>query len=338
MNLLVADIGGTNARFGFQKNINAQISNINHFKCKDFNKIEDAITFYIKRNKLNVDNIVLAVAGPCENNLVKLTNNNWNFYKSKLSKKFNVKSFLAINDFAAQGFGFIKFFKTKNISCSKQFLDDFDLKLVKEGNSLENTNLLIVGPGTGLGVCTLTSLNSLVFPIEGEGGNTNFSPQNKLEIELLKFLLKDKEYISFEDVVSGRGLKNIYKFLKFNNKQTIKNSILPDQIGALALKNDIVAIESVKFMFSILGTMISNIILINRCQKGVIISGGMIKKLYTFLYQSDFLKNFSNKGYYKNYVEKVPIFFSDDDNVALKGAAECFKNKYFTKHRTIYNI
>ena len=89
-------------------------------------------------------------------------------------------------------------------------------------------------------VCTLTSLNSIVFPIEGEGGNTNFSPQNKLEIELLKFLLKDKEYISFEDVVSGRGLKNIYKFLKFNNKQTIKNSILPDQIGALALKNDIV--------------------------------------------------------------------------------------------------
>jgi glucokinase len=99
MNLLVADIGGTNARFGFKKNMRSEIKFINHLKCIDYNNIDDALSFYINKNKLKIDNMVLSVAGPCASNTIKLTNNNWVFEKNQLSKKFSVKSFLAINDF-----------------------------------------------------------------------------------------------------------------------------------------------------------------------------------------------------------------------------------------------
>ena len=197
--------------------------------------------------------------------------------------------------------------------------------------------MLVTGPGTGLGVCTLTSFNENIFPITGEGGNASFSPQNKIEIELLEFLLKEQSYVSFEDLVSGRGLQNIYKFNHFKNKQSFQN-LDASQIGELALKDNKIAKESVKLMFSILGTSISNNILINGCQKGVIIAGGIINKLDTLLDQSDFFYNLINKGAYKKYVDNVPIFFSPDENNGLKGSAKCFNNKYFTKHRTAYNI
>ena len=337
MNLLVADIGGTNARFGFQKNLNSEINFILHLKCKDFKSIEEALNFYIDKNKLKIDNMVLSVAGPCASNLVKLTNNSWEFNKVKLSKKFRVKSLLTINDFVAQGFGFTDFFKSNKTNYSKKFLDIFNLRLIKSGIPVKNTNLLISGPGTGLGVCTLTKFNNHVFPIEGEGGNANFSPQNKIEIGLLEFLLKENNYVSFEDVVSGRGLQNIYKFKSFKNKQNIQN-LDASKIGQLALKNDFIAKESVKLMFSILGTAISNYILINGCQMGVIITGGIINKLHTLLDQSDFFHNLKNKGNYENYLNNVPIFYCRDENNALKGAAKSFNNKYFAKFRTIYNI
>ncbi len=337
MNLLVADIGGTNARFGFQKNMKSEIEFINHLKCKDYINIDDALNFYIKSNKLKIDNMVLAVAGPCENQRIKFTNNNWEFDQIELSKKFKVKSFLAINDFVAQGLSFADFFNSQNISFSKVFLDKFNLKLIKKGVPLKNSNLLVTGPGTGLGVCTLTSFNENIFPITGEGGNASFSPQNKIEIELLEFLLKEQSYVSFEDLVSGRGLQNIYKFNHFKNKQSFQN-LDASQIGELALKDNKIAKESVKLMFSILGTSISNNILINGCQKGVIIAGGIINKLDTLLHQSDFFYNLINKGAYKKYVDNVPIFFSHDENNGLKGSAKCFNNKYFTKYGTIYNI
>ncbi len=337
MNLLVADIGGTNARFGFIKNVNSELKFINHFKCKDFNNIDDALNLYISNNKLNIENMVLSVAGPCTNDIVKLTNNKWEFNKTELLKKFNLKSFLAVNDFVAQGLSFTEFFNSKETSYSKKNLDKFNLKIIKKGKSIQNSNLLVTGPGTGLGVCTLTSVDNSVFPIEGEGGNVNFPPQNKTEIELLEFLLKEKSYVSIEDLVSGRGLQNIYKFKNVKNKLNFKN-LDPSEIGKLALKNDKIAKESVQLMFAILGTSISNNILINGCQKGVIIAGGIINKLDSLLCESNFFYNLTNKGKYKNYIDNVPIFFSKDENSGLKGSVECFNNKNFTKYRTIYNI
>ena len=337
MNLLVADIGGTNARFGFQKKLSSNLEFINYLNCEDYKTIDDAITYYIQKNELNVENIVLSVAGPCSDNIVKFSNNKWKFDKLKLLRKLNVDSLLAINDFVAQGFGFSNFYKEQNLNTSIKNIEKYQLKLIKKGIPIKDSNLLITGPGTGLGVCTLTKLNNYVYPIEGEGGNVNFSPQDELEIELLKFLLKEKNYVSFEDVISGRGLQNIYKFINYKNKKSFKN-VSPSVIGELALSNEPIAKKTVTIMFSILGTAISSYVLINGCQRGVIITGGIFKKLSKLLDQSNFFFNLINKGNYKNYVDNVPIYLSMDECNGLKGSAICFKNKYFTKSRTVYNI
>ena len=105
MSLLVADIGGTNARFGFQKLKGSEITAVQFLECKDFLKIEDAIKFYIASNNLIIKNLSLSVAGPCSKNIVKLTNNHWQFDKRKILEEFGCTSILAINDFAAQDWG-----------------------------------------------------------------------------------------------------------------------------------------------------------------------------------------------------------------------------------------
>ena len=111
MKLLVADIGGTNARFGYQKNKESEIEHIEFFNCVDFKNIDLAILHYISKNKLVVDNLSLSIAGPCEDNLIKFTNNHWFFKKNELLKIIGCNSLLAVNDFAAQGLGFTSFFK-----------------------------------------------------------------------------------------------------------------------------------------------------------------------------------------------------------------------------------
>ena len=87
MKLLVADIGGTNARFGYQKNKESEIEHIEFFNCVDFKNIDNAILHYISKNQLVVDNLSLSIAGPCEDNLIKFTNNHWFFKKKRAFKK-----------------------------------------------------------------------------------------------------------------------------------------------------------------------------------------------------------------------------------------------------------
>ena len=224
MSLLVADIGGTNARFGFQKDKDSEITSVQFFECKDFPKIDDAIKLYISSNKLIVKNLSLSVAGPCSNNVVKLTNNHWQFDKREILNQFDCSSILAINDFAAQGLGLSKFFQAEKISFSSAVLKRHKIVLLKKGVPQEKTNILVTGPGTGLGICTLSKIGSDILPIQGEGGNVHFSPANKLEIEILQFLSKKMKYVSTEELLSGRGLENIYRFLlkKYKRKEIKK--------------------------------------------------------------------------------------------------------------------
>ena len=171
MKLLVADIGGTNARFGYQKNKESEIEHIEFLNCIDFSNIGNAMAHYVSKNRLNIENLSLSIAGPCGDNFVKFTNNHWSFDKRDLLNETNCNSLLAINDFAAQGLGFTNLFSSSNF-LDKKILDQHELTLLNHGKSLDGTNVLITGPGTGLGVGTLVfiavSYTHLTLPTNRE--------------------------------------------------------------------------------------------------------------------------------------------------------------------------
>ena len=332
MKLLVADIGGTNARFGYQENNGSEIKHVEFLNCVDFANIGQAIAHYVSKNSLNIENLSLSIAGPCGDNFVKFTNNHWSFDKIDLLNETNCNSLLAINDFAAQGLGFTDMFSSHSSFLDKKILDRHQLVLLHHGKSLDGTNVLITGPGTGLGVGTLVFINNVPLPIQGEGGNVHFSPASNEEIKLLEWLSSKTDYVSTEEVLSGRGLVNIYNYLCFKENHTSEMSTA-DQIGIAAKEGNILARNAARLMIEIFATSIANNILVTGSQKCVIICGGISAKLSDVFKDSKFHERLRHKGKYKNYVSDVPILLSFDDNNGLKGSAEAFYNPFFQKHK-----
>ena len=330
MKLLVADIGGTNARFAYKDDVSNELSNFSYLKCTDFENIFDAIKYYQEENNLHIKNMSIAVASTTKHDAIKFTNNHWNFKQSEVFEYFKLDKLIFINDFVAQSLCFSTFYKDLTIDPSlnnKTALNN-NLDIVRRGIPITKAPLLVIGPGTGLGVCTLLNLDGSSIAIEGEGGHSSFAPNSDIELELLQFLRKKYDHVSNERIVSGSGIEEIFKFiLSRQGKQSSK--MKAPEIGEKALLGELDALNSVKLMFSILGTIVSSVILINGAQGGVILSGGITPKLHKIFKESNFEKNLLNKGRRYNYIKDVPIWLTKDNNNGLKGALNAIDNPHY---------
>ena len=330
MKLLVADIGGTNARFAYKDDVSSELSNFSYLKCTDFENIFDAIKYYQEENNLHIKNMSIAVASTTKHDAIKFTNNHWNFKQSEVFEYFKLDKLIFINDFVAQSLCFSTFYKDLTIDPSlnnKTALNN-NLDIVRPGIPIIKAPLLVTGPGTGLGVCTLLNLDGSSIAIEGEGGHSSFAPNSDIEVELLQFLRKKYDHVSNERIVSGSGIEEIFKFiLSRQGKQSSK--MKAPEIGDKALLGELDALNSVKLMFSILGTIVSSVILINGAQGGVILSGGITPKLHKIFKESNFEKNLLNKGRRYNYIKDVPIWLTKDNNNGLKGALNAIDNPHY---------
>ena len=141
MSLIVADVGGTNARLAFQKNINSEIILIENFLCSEFKSLEDIITTYKKKHGIFNKYLSIGVAGPCEDDNVLLSNNHIKFNKIELLKNLKLKSLLVINDFVAQSFVFKDLLLEKNEEKYKTLLEEHE-NLSKKLEDLKNKEKL----------------------------------------------------------------------------------------------------------------------------------------------------------------------------------------------------
>ena len=139
---------------------------------------------------------------------------------------------------------------------------------------------------------------------------------------------KKYNHISNERLVSGSGIEEIYNFMCLKNGLE-PNDFKAPEIGEKALTGNYEAKESIKLLFSILGTIISSVILINGTQSGVILSGGITPKLNKLLILSNFEFNFLNKGRRHDYVKNVPIWLTEDNNNGLYGALNAINNPHY---------
>ena len=330
MKLLVADIGGTNARFAYQQKINGDLNNFDYLKCSDFENIYDAIEYYQQKNNLTVENMSIAIASTTKTNDIKFTNNHWKFKQSEFFKYFRLNKLIFVNDFVAQCLSLASFYEniSENKILNDKLLNVYHLKTIRVGTPIKNAPLLVTGPGTGLGVCTLLNINNYPLAIEGEGGHSSYAPNSDLEIELLQYLRKKYDHVSNERVVSGSGIEEIYEFICFKHKSPFENLKAPI-IGQNAMKGEPNAYETIKLFFSIFGTIISSVILINGAQSGVVIAGGITPKLQSLLNESNFELNLLNKGRRYDYVKNVPIWLTENNNNGLIGASKAILNPHY---------
>ena len=195
-----------------------------------------------------------------------------------------------------------------------------------DGDEEASAPMLVIGPGTGLGVSALIPVADGPLPVEGEGGNIRFAPQNEAEWDLFNFMKQRTDHVVVEHFVSGPGLENIHSFLA--EASGIKLSLSAEMITNLALREEGICRDAVSMMIGILGATMADHLLTMGCWRGAVIAGGIMPRLKPLIASSPFEHRFRSAGQMSYILANVPVWLSTDPHAGLKGAKAAFENCY----------
>jgi glucokinase len=309
---LIADIGGTNARFALADAAAPGFSKEQTLQCADFPSVEAAIQHYLDGVGASAPEVIcLAAAGPVVENHIKVTNNHWVLNVDDLSDAFATDAVRLMNDFEA-------------IAYSIPVLGDDDCLPVgfPEPQPLPDGDysVAIVGPGTGLGAVGLRKHGDALIPIAGEASHGGFAPETKVQLDVLVALREEFDRVSSERIVSGSGLENIYWALG-----QIHHASLPKlsarEIFAAAQESDEHATEAVGLFFEVLGQFAGNYALALGANDGVYIAGGIVRRYPDMLVNSRFRSGFEAKGRHRVIMERIPTRLIMHEQPGLLGAS-----------------
>ncbi len=317
---LVGDIGATNARFALVAPGSSDIENIQSLKCEDFDNIQSAISFYISSFlELDIVSACFATAGTVHLDVFKLANNHWTINKSDVAKTLNGVTIKWINDFTAQAFATTTLTDREVITLNKGIVKPEKLRLV-------------IGPGTGLGVCGLIMSPSGWLPIAGEGGHSDFAPNTSIEYEILTLLAKKFGHVAVERILSGPGIMNLYEALcQINGKDRIYTT--PSEITAAAVNAgaDPIADETIQMFCKIFGSVAGSMALTVGALGGVYITSDLVRNFLDLFIESDFQKSFESKGRLQSVLEDIPVYLSKKKNMGLIGTVYEINNYWMQK-------
>ncbi|SFI15005.1 glucokinase [Halpernia frigidisoli] len=316
--VLAADIGGTKTELALFQIKNGKLISLKsqRYPTKDHESFVKAIQEFHDDKSLKINCACLGVAGTVEGDKVSGTNFAWEIDAKKLQKDLKIKTVLLINDLQANAYG-LSALKTS------------DFETISKGKR-EAGNAVVISPGTGLGEAGLFWDGSKFNPYASEGGHCNFAPRTDLDVELFKFLTKKFDHVSWERVISGRGIMNIYEFLrqfrKAKEPKWLKEQLKIDNsakiISAAALeKKDAVCEETIQLFLKYLAVEASELALKGKATGGIFIGGGIVPKILPLIDKKEFYENFINVGRMKNLLKNIPVKIVLNDKTALMGAA-----------------
>lgn len=314
---LLADIGGTNARFWSVDSATEEIIHQEKLKVADYQSFDDLLSNYNENSQIVHQNAIFALACPIINDEINFIKNNWHFKCSEIQKKFAFKDINFVNDFLAEALA-IPYLKNEDI--------------INIGNAPDNKNeqtKAVIGIGTGLGAGFLQKINRIWKGFATEGGNAKLPATSHKESEIIKILTNNySQEVTYESVISGSGLENIYSALSI--MYNLEDTFLPaDKITDKALKNDDLALNSVNTMFEFFGNFAGNYALSTAALGGVYISGGILKKegIKNLFLKSNFREKFINNNTFKNYLDKIPTLLITTEDTALLGLKNLLRNE-----------
>lgn len=323
---LVSDIGGTNARFALETSPYIY-EEIRVFECKSFPSLAAAINAYLHTviNKYGkVKSAALAVPSPIIDDTLFMVNSPWHLSSINQTKiDTGLENIIFLNDFHA-------------LALAIPHIPKDNLFKINNGIRAQDKPMSIIGPGTGLGMATLIKhpIENEYFAIPAEGGRSSFTAVTEEEFEIWQFCHRRFHHVSIERLISGPGLQIIYEAVCYINNTPITSSIPdPHEITELGINNKcFIAKQTVDHFCRILGTMVSNLACITNSFGGVYIGGGIIPKMLDYFVKSDFKSRFEDKGRFRTFLEKMPIYIILDKYPAMYGssyALDTFINKHY---------
>jgi glucokinase len=251
---------------------------------------------------------VFALAGPTGADEVHFTNSSWVVSASATKARFGFQSVTLVNDFAAQA-----------RAVPSNNADAFEVLI--EGEARPDAPIVVLGPGTGLGMALLVPNGQDWTVISTEGGHQAYAPCSERERQILEVVTEDLPYVSYENLVSGLGLDRLYKAIaKLEGRVArLKGG---DEIGPAAIAgDDPSAVEAVEVMIQSLATFAGNAILATGARGGCVIAGGVSEALAPFMRTSEFVARLLKRGPISGYLDGIPVRRARNAFAALEGAA-----------------
>jgi len=305
---VVADIGGTNIRLAVLDIISGKMNNIEEYPCAKFTSLEKAFEQYFAKLSAPVSYLCIGIACPVEDDLVKMTNNNWEFSKNALKEKLSLAQLHVINDYTA-------------ISLAVPYVDEKYKVKIGAGEEVENGVKAIFGPGTGLGVSHLIKQGEKWVSLDGEGGHASFAPNTPQQADVFLLLQEQFGHVSAERLLSGQGLVNIYNALCSILGKEPKYS-QPSEISIAALDNACdIAKDTLNVFCQVMGGFAGNLALNLQCSGGIYIAGGIVPRFVDFFKNSEFREFFEAKGRLETSLKTIPTYLITHDNPGLLGAS-----------------
>lgn len=305
---LVADIGGTNARFALVDERMQPFSEAT-LRCADYPTLTDAVHAYLASiGAWRPHAAAFAVATAVTGDSVRLTNSDWAFSTEQVRRQAGLDRLLVLNDFTA-------------LAYALPFIAATELRQVGGGTAVPNSTMGVIGPGTGLGVSGLIPSGNHWIPLQGEGGHSSFSPADARETEILNILWREHPHVSVERLVSGMGMPYLHQAIAQLEGHAYC-PLTPAELTTGALQQrDPLCIAVLEAFCAMLGSAAGNLALTLGARGGVYIGGGIVQKLGDFFDRSAFRQRFEAKGRFSAYLSAIPTFVILADNPALTGAA-----------------
>lgn len=338
MFIVVGDIGGTNCRlqlWKFCNNDNEMISE-EYLKCSDYANFDQAFGYFIKKYNANkINYMCIGVAGRIvkteHTTKVSFTNIDWQMNSLSIKELFDIDKVAILNDFEVIGY-------------SSTGLDQKDIMVVQNtansGIINAESNKCFIGPGTGLGLCFVVNDKNKYHVYSSEYGHSNFAAGTPILRDLLDYLYAKMDYVSTEDILSGRGILKIFGFYlnSVDNKPELfiklsaNNKITPEMIVANYDNiewHNLAKLTVDTFLLayaSVLGNVATQFL-----PYGGIYMVGSISSGMKNLISDDFLIAMRQKGLMSDMVSKIPVYLVTNKNVGLIGSLEYVKHHMMPK-------
>jgi glucokinase len=320
--LLVGDVGGTKTAVAVVGSASGPRTFFarRRFRSADYQSLAAIAREFMSELDEPVTHACFDVAGPVVDGRARLTNLPWQINAEALRDELNLEAVWVINDLAA-------------VAQAVPLLQSDDLHTLNAGTPVDGGAIAIIAPGTGLGEAFLVWDGAAYRGYPSEGGHTDFAPTSATQADLLRYLQRRFDHVSYEIVCSGLGIPHLYEFFR-DSGHAPESPALAAQLNAAedrtplivegAMRDrtpDALCVATLEAFVSILGAEAGNLALKVLATGGVFIAGGIAPRIMPILGDSRFNAAFRRKGRFAELLERVPVHVITMDDSALIGAA-----------------
>lgn len=317
--ILSGDIGGTKTYLALFSLIDGVLEGVREgaYQNERYGGPDEVLRDFLRVGEAKaIEGASFGIACPVVGNRCVLTNLNWTVDGQALQGGLGLKRLTLINDLEAIGWGV-------------SLLHPEDFFVLQQG-IVRQGNAALIAAGTGLGEAILFWDGSSHIPSASEGGHTDFGPRDRVETELLGFLIEKYGHVSYERIVSGMGLENIYEFVRSKvpgeEPGWLKERFASDGVAPVVSEEgmkgtDRSCAEALRLFVSIYGAEAGNLALKALATHGVYLGGGITPRILNALASGGFLQAFEDKGRFRDFMKGVPVRVILNDRAGLIGAA-----------------